>query len=73
MCDYDSKVVDALNKMAKDYICTASFDSKPWIESWSGLFPYFMGSIGAVDGTHIPALVPDKHQGPFRDNGCVIT
>ena len=32
-----------------------------------GLYPYFKDCIGAIDGTHIPAFVPEIRCAPFRN------
>jgi DDE superfamily endonuclease len=31
------------------------------------LYPYFKDCIGAIDGTHIPAFVPEDKRAPFRN------
>ena len=69
VCKYVGEVLDALNALARKYICMPRLDKNPWIESRSDLFPYFAGAIGAVDGTHIQVIVPEHEQAPFRDRG----
>lgn len=32
-----------------------------------GLYPYFKDCISAIDGTHIPAFVPEDKYMPFRN------
>ena len=31
------------------------------------MYPYFKDCIGAIDGTHIPAFVPEAKRVPFRN------
>jgi hypothetical protein len=31
------------------------------------LYPYFKDCIGAIDGTHIPAFIPEDKRAPYRN------
>jgi len=39
----------------------------PFIRNNPKFFPYFKDCIGALDGTHIPAVVPTAECAPFRN------
>ena len=69
VCRYIWQVLEVLNRLAKKYIRMPKVGENPWIENRSDLMPYFAGAIGAVDGTHIPAILPEKQQAPFRYRG----
>ena len=73
ICRYVGEVVDAINRLAKKYITMPKVEENKWIESRSDLYPYFAGALGAVDGTHIPAILPVKEQAPFRNRGGGLT
>lgn len=45
----------------------------PQIQFNSKLYPYFKDCIGAIDGTHIPAKVPEEMMIPFRDRSDKIS
>ncbi|XP_030936489.1 protein ALP1-like [Quercus lobata] len=36
-------------------------------------WPHFMGCIGAIDGVHVPVLLPEKKQHPYRGRKGVTT
>ena len=73
ICRYVGQVVDAINRLSKKYITMPKVEENTWIESRSDLYPYFAGAVGAVDGTHIPAILPVKDQAPFRNRGGGLT
>jgi hypothetical protein len=38
-----------------------------WISDNKDFYPYFKDCIGAIDGTHIPAFVPEDLRMPYRN------
>jgi hypothetical protein len=36
-------------------------------------YPYFRDCVGAIDGTHIPAFVPEDKRAPFRNRKGTIS
>ncbi|CAO2201993.1 unnamed protein product, partial [Urochloa humidicola] len=64
---YFGEVLRALCYLAKDMINLRSVETHPKITNNPGRFyPYFEGCIGALDGTHIPAFVPENIVNRFR-------
>ena len=39
----------------------------------SKFFPYFANCIGAIDGTHIPAVVQNENNSAFRNRKCYVS
>ena len=73
VCRYIGQVLDGINGLSKTYIRMPTVMDNQWIESRKDLHPYFAGAIGAVDGTHIQAILPGKLQAPFRNRGGGLT
>ncbi|XP_015612211.1 protein ALP1-like isoform X2 [Oryza sativa Japonica Group] len=64
---YFNEVLKALCCLAKDMIQIRSIETHSKIVSNPGRFyPYFEDCIGALDGTHIPAFVPENIVNRFR-------
>ncbi|KAL6647543.1 hypothetical protein ACP70R_014980 [Stipagrostis hirtigluma subsp. patula] len=71
---YFNAVLDALMVLARELIYLRTTETHPKITSNPGRFhPYFEGCIGALDGTHIPALVPAHMQDRFRGRKSIPT
>ena len=51
-------MLDGIVALAKEVIVLPSGDCPYEIERSSKLYPFFKNAIGAIDGTHIEALVP---------------
>ncbi|XP_077249261.1 uncharacterized protein LOC143888724 [Tasmannia lanceolata] len=41
-----------------------------YIQNRAKFYPYFKDCIGAIDGTHIPVIVPQTEQIPYRERKC---
>ncbi|KAK6139941.1 hypothetical protein DH2020_026317 [Rehmannia glutinosa] len=60
-------VVEALCRMAPDYITPPDFTNVPdFITNNNQLYPFFKDCVGAIDGTIIPAWVPSLKHGTYR-------
>ncbi|KAK1325529.1 hypothetical protein QJS10_CPA01g01980 [Acorus calamus] len=56
-------VLNAMQEYAKESIVPPSFDETPeYIRTKAKFMPYFKDCIGALDGTHIEAVVPSAQQ-----------
>ncbi|KAL6638731.1 hypothetical protein ACP70R_023590 [Stipagrostis hirtigluma subsp. patula] len=71
---YFNQVLKALCFLAKDMIKLRSVETHAKITSSPGRFyPYFKDCIGALDGTHIPAFVPENIVNRFRGRKSYAT
>ena len=61
------EAMNALMCIHPSYIRPPSSDVPRQIQSDSRFFPYFKDCIGALDGTHIPAVVPASYATPFQN------
>ncbi|CAA0838567.1 Unknown protein [Striga hermonthica] len=60
-------MVTALCKLAPKYIRPPDFNRvADWIRKNRYLYPYFKDCIGAIDGTIIPAWIPEQDHGKYR-------
>ncbi|CAA0838957.1 Unknown protein [Striga hermonthica] len=65
--NYVHIMVTALCKLAPKYIRPPDFNRVPdWIRKNRYLYPYFKDCIGAIDGTIIPAWIPEQDHGKYR-------
>ena len=60
------EVASAICKLSQKYIKGFTDDPSPYIQGRPDLAPYFKDAVGAVDGTHIPAVLPARKQAKFR-------
>ncbi|CAA0805924.1 Unknown protein [Striga hermonthica] len=60
-------MVDALRMLAPQYIRPPNFNRvPPYIRNNPRVYPHFKDCIGAIDGTLIPAWVPQRRHGSYR-------
>ncbi|CAA0806872.1 Unknown protein [Striga hermonthica] len=60
-------MITALRTLAPKYIRPPNFTRVPqWIQKNRYLYPYFKDCIGAIDGTIIPAWIPEEDHGKYR-------
>ncbi|XP_056168193.1 uncharacterized protein LOC130138371 [Syzygium oleosum] len=70
---YFAAVLKAVLELAKEIIVPPSFDVVPEeIQIEPKFNRYFKGCVGAIDGTHIHATVPEHMQPRFRANDCRV-
>ncbi|XP_074284106.1 uncharacterized protein LOC141608662 [Silene latifolia] len=69
ICVYFKKVLDALVILSHDIIRPHRdlLEVPPEVENNSLYWPYFKDAIGAIDGTHIEAVISDRTGTPFRN------
>ncbi|GLU06823.1 hypothetical protein SLE2022_238140 [Rubroshorea leprosula] len=70
------EVLDALVRFSIDAIKPhdSNFVETPRkIREDSRFWPHFKGCIGAIDGTHIKAMIPVENQVPFRGRKDILT
>ncbi|XP_042488303.1 uncharacterized protein LOC122068492 [Macadamia integrifolia] len=71
---YFGKVLQGVLKLSKEYIKAPSFDEIPMeIIANNKWWPYFKDCIGAIDGTHVTAIVPKGKQIPYRGRKGITT
>ncbi|CAN6560322.1 unnamed protein product [Malus baccata var. baccata] len=61
-------LLDVVSRMATDIICPHDRQFKRVsnkIKDDNRYWPYFKGCIGAIDGTHVPVVVPREMQVPY--------
>ncbi|KAM1040629.1 hypothetical protein ACFX15_029381 [Malus domestica] len=64
-------LLDVVSRMATDIICPHDRQFKRVsnkIKDDNRYWPYFKGCIGAIDGTHVPVVVPREMQGAAHDS-----
>ncbi|CAH9078080.1 unnamed protein product [Cuscuta epithymum] len=67
-----NKVLKALNTIAPDFM--AKPESVPHvIRESTRFYPHFKDCIGAIDGTHIPAIVPGREVNSYRNRHGTIS
>ncbi|CAA0812986.1 Unknown protein [Striga hermonthica] len=60
-------MITALRTLAPKYIRPPDFTRVPqWIRKNRYLYPYFKDCIGAINGTIIPAWIPEEDHGKYR-------
>ncbi|KAI3449511.1 hypothetical protein Pfo_006176 [Paulownia fortunei] len=63
----------ALNHLAHELICAPNFiEVPPQILENSDFYPY-LGAVGVIDGTLIPAWVPAHHQNAFKSRKAHVS
>ncbi|XP_074313991.1 uncharacterized protein LOC141649195 [Silene latifolia] len=69
ICVYFKKVLDVLVILSHDIIRPHRdlLEVPPEVENYSLYWPYFKDAIGAIDGTHIEAVISDRTGTPFRN------
>ncbi|KAG8487645.1 hypothetical protein CXB51_018362 [Gossypium anomalum] len=73
---YFAIVLEKVSRMATDLIAPEDpfFSSIPeQIRNDSRYMPYFKDCIGAIDGTHIAAILPPNEQIPYIGRKCIPT
>ncbi|XP_061344936.1 uncharacterized protein LOC133290830 [Gastrolobium bilobum] len=71
---YFSKVLNEMLQLAREIIKPPPFDMVPKeIKDNPKHFPYFKDCIGAIDGTHVSATLPENKQIPFRGRKQITT
>ncbi|WCJ29659.1 hypothetical protein M5689_011276 [Euphorbia peplus] len=61
-----NKILRGLNKIAVDMMAKPSNSIPEKIRESTRFFPYFKDCIGAMDGTHIPAMVSGRDTSSYR-------
>ncbi|WJX51381.1 hypothetical protein P8452_37583 [Trifolium repens] len=61
------KVLKALNSLAPDMMARPGSTVPAKIRESTRFYPYFKDCIGAIDGTHIPAMVRGRDVSSYRD------
>eukprot|EP00268_Persea_americana_P058978 TRINITY_DN7185_c0_g1_i15.p1 TRINITY_DN7185_c0_g1~~TRINITY_DN7185_c0_g1_i15.p1 ORF type:complete len:191 (+),score=11.14 TRINITY_DN7185_c0_g1_i15:373-945(+) len=64
---YFNKVLNAIVMLSKHYITPPTQDTPLEISSKSIYYPYFKDCVGAIDGTHVPAIVRMDDQVRYRN------
>ncbi|XP_020253243.1 putative nuclease HARBI1 isoform X1 [Asparagus officinalis] len=71
---YFKKVLYAICSLTKYVIVPPSYDATPpEISYTTKYYPYFKNCVGAIDGTHVSACVPQDSQVPYRGKKIVPT
>ncbi|KAH6815439.1 hypothetical protein C2S51_020259 [Perilla frutescens var. frutescens] len=62
-----NKTLKALNTIAPEIMVKSSTGILAKIQESTIFMPFFKDCIGAIDGTHIPVMVPDREVSSFRN------
>ncbi|XP_074337668.1 uncharacterized protein LOC141674864 [Apium graveolens] len=68
-----NKILKVLNKIAVDFMVKPGSSTPEKIRESTRFFPYFKDCIGAIDGTHIPAMVPGHDISSYRNRHGTIS
>ncbi|CAL9019176.1 unnamed protein product [Prunus brigantina] len=63
-----NKVLKALNTIAPEMMVKPGSTVPAKIRESTRFYPYFKGCIGAIDGTHIPAMVTGREVSSYHDH-----
>ncbi|XP_059297154.1 uncharacterized protein LOC132050111 isoform X1 [Lycium ferocissimum] len=70
---YFNKCLKACLRLGKHYVKQAGRSIPQEISSNPLFYPWFKDCIGAIDGTHIPALIPVEEQPRYRNRKGVLS
>nr|GMC62974.1 Putative nuclease HARBI1 [Ipomoea batatas] len=68
-----NKVLKALNTIAPEMMVKPSFTVPTRIRESTRFYPYFKDCVGAIDGTHIPAMVTGRDVSSYRNRHGIIS
>ncbi|XP_042437335.1 uncharacterized protein LOC122023350 [Zingiber officinale] len=68
-----NKVLKALNNIAADMMVKPGFVVPERIRESTRFFPYFKDCIGAIDGSHFPAMMPGYDTNSYRNHHGMIS
>ncbi|KAL5730891.1 hypothetical protein ACHQM5_003675 [Ranunculus cassubicifolius] len=68
-----NNVLDAIVALSGEFFQPADSSTPPEILQDSRFYPYFKDCVGAIDGTHIPALINSNDKVPFINRKGVTT
>ncbi|KAL5730890.1 hypothetical protein ACHQM5_003674 [Ranunculus cassubicifolius] len=68
-----NNVLDAIVALSGEFFQPADSSTPPKILQDSRFYPYFKDCVGAIDGTHIPALIKSNDKVPFINREGVTT
>ncbi|XP_026399632.1 putative nuclease HARBI1 [Papaver somniferum] len=66
-------VLDAIVQLADDFLQPAGPCTPDEIRDNPRFYPYFKNCVGAIDGTHIPAMVSEEEQPLYRNRKGFIS
>ncbi|XP_026408094.1 uncharacterized protein LOC113303285 [Papaver somniferum] len=66
-------VLDAIVQLADDFLQPAGPCTPDEIRDNLRFYPYFKNCVGAIDGTHIPAMVSEEEQPLYRNRKGFIS
>lgn len=68
-----NKILKVLNEIAVDFMAKPGSSTPEKIRESTRFFPYFKDCIGAIDGTHIPAMVSGRDTSSYRNRHGTIS
>ncbi|KAL6563574.1 hypothetical protein OROGR_002533 [Orobanche gracilis] len=68
-----NKILKALNKLAAGMMAKPSSTTPQKIRENTRFYPYFKDCVGAIDGTHIPAIIVGRDTSSYRNRHGTIS